>query len=111
MAPHLLCLFPAMSHPRTILPGSTYLITRRTLLRHMLLRPDPAFNPLILYMLAVSSLRYGIQIHAFCVMSTHTHIVATDPRGCLPLFLAFFHRLVAKGTQVLRNWDDAIWDK
>ncbi|HRI71825.1 MAG TPA: transposase [Polyangium sp.] len=43
-------------------------------------------------------------------MSTHIHVVLTDPNGRLPLFLAYFHRLVAMGTKILRSWEGSIWD-
>src|SRR5262249_39081949 len=86
---------PAMSQPRHILPGATYLITRRILRRHFLLRPDSAINQILLYVLAVSADLYGIQVHAFCAMSTHYHLVATDVQGVLPHFLRDFHRIVS----------------
>lgn len=101
---------PPMSQPRSIVPGATYLLTRRVLLRHMLLRPDAAITSLILYTLAVSARRYDIQVHAFCAMSTHLHLVVTDVRGVLPEFLQYFHRIVALGTKVLRAWEGPVWD-
>ncbi|WP_104987253.1 transposase [Sorangium cellulosum] len=99
-----------MSQPRSIVPGATYLLTRRVLRRHLLLRPDAAITQLVLYSLAVSARRFGIQVHALCVMSTHLHLVITDIKGELPLFLQIFHRLVALGTKVLRAWDGPMWD-
>lgn len=99
-----------MSLPRCILPGATYLVTRRVLRRHFLLRPDAAITNLILYSLAVSAPRFGVQVHALCAMSSHLHLVVTDPRGVLPSFLAFFHRIVALGTKVLRAWEGPVWD-
>src|SRR5690242_11182517 len=72
---------PAMSLPREIVPGTTYLITRRTLRRHLLLRPDEAITQLLVYLLAVSAPRYGLQVHALCAMSTHLHLVVTDVQG------------------------------
>ncbi len=99
-----------MSHPREILPGATYLITRRALRRHMLFRPDAAITQLIIYTLAVSAKRFGIQVHALCAMSTHVHLVVTDSAGVLPSFLQYFHRLVALGTKVIRAWEGAVWD-
>lgn len=99
-----------MSLPRTVLPGATYLLTRRVLRRHFLLRPDAAITNLILYALAVSAQRFGIQVHALCAMSTHLHLVVTDERGVLPSFLGFFHRIVALGTKVLRAWEGPVWD-
>ncbi|AUX43357.1 transposase [Sorangium cellulosum] len=99
-----------MSQPREIVPGATYLITRRVVRRHLLFRPDAAINQLLVYVLAVSARRYGVQIHALCAMSTHLHLVVTDAQGVLPRFLQFFHRIVALGTKVLRKWEGAVWD-
>jgi putative transposase len=76
----------------------------------MLFRPDAQITQLIVYSLGVSARRYGIQVHAFCAMSTHIHIVVTDVRGVLPRFLQFFHRLVALGTKILRTWEGPVWD-
>ncbi|WP_437313477.1 transposase [Sorangium sp. So ce385] len=99
-----------MSQPRVIIPGATYLITRRILRRHHLLRPDAAITQLLIYALAVSSRRYGIEVHALCAMSTHLHLVVTDVNGVLPRFLQFFHRIAALGTKVLRAWEGPVWD-
>ncbi|WP_437790728.1 transposase [Sorangium sp. So ce693] len=99
-----------MSHPREISPGATYMITRRVLRRHLLLRPDAAITQLLVYALAVSAGRFGIEVHAFCAMSTHLHLVVTDVNGVLPRFLQFFHRIVALGTKVLRAWEGPVWD-
>jgi len=99
-----------MSHPRTILPGKTYLLTRRTLRRYFLLRPDDEMKELIEFSLAVAATLYDVDVHAFCAMSTHIHVVATDTQGRLPFFLAYFHRLVAMGTKTLRQWEGSIWD-
>lgn len=101
---------PPMSQPREIIPGATYLITRRTLRRHFLLRPDALITQILVYALAVSARRFGLQVHAFCAMSTHLHLVVTDVDGTLPRFLHFFHRIVAVGTKVLRKWDGPVWD-
>jgi putative transposase len=99
-----------MSQPREIVPGATYLLTRRALRRHMLFRPDALITQLVLYALAVSARRYGLHVHALCLMSTHLHLVVTDVEGLLPRFLQFFHRLVALGTKVLRMWEGPVWD-
>lgn len=101
---------PRMSRPRPIVAGSTYLVTRRTLLRHSLLRPDTAMRQLFIYLLAVCAARFGVLVHAFCVMSTHHHLVVTDTRGVLPDFLASFHRMTALAIKVLRRWEGSTWD-
>jgi len=99
-----------MSQPRQIVPGATYLITRRVVRRHLLFRPDAAITQLLIYALAVSSRRYGIGVHALCAMSNHLHLVVTDVHGVLPRFLQFFHRIVALGTKALRHWEGPVWD-
>ena len=99
-----------MSYPRMIFPGKTYMLTRRTMRRYFLLRPDDEMKELVEYSLAVSARLYGMEVHAFCAMSTHIHVVLTDTRGRLPLFLAYFHRLVAMGTKIFRHWEGSIWD-
>jgi REP element-mobilizing transposase RayT len=90
---------------------TTYHITRRTILRQMLLRPDRLMTRILLYLLAVTTRRHGLQVHAFCAMSDHIHLVVTDVHGNLPAFLHSFHRTVALCTKALRQWRDAIWDK
>ncbi len=99
-----------MSQPRQIAAGTTYLISRRTLRRHCLFRPDATITQLIVYALAVSARRFGVEVHAVCAMSTHLHLVVTDARAVLPRFLQFFHRIVALGTKVLRAWEGPVWD-
>ncbi|WP_437815876.1 transposase [Sorangium sp. So ce1078] len=99
-----------MSQPREIAPGATYLITRRVLRRHLLFRPDAAITQLLVYSLAASTRRFGIEVHALCAMSSHLHLVVTDTKGVLPRFLQFFHRIVALGTKVLRTWEGPVWD-
>ena len=86
---------PVVSKPRQVLPMATYLITRRTILRHMLLRPDRVMNQILVYLLAVTAHRHGLRVHAFCAMSDHIHLVVTDERGMLPKFLQAFHRTAA----------------
>jgi len=90
---------------------ATYHISRRTILQHMLFRPDRLMTRILLYLLSTISRRHGIEVHAFCAMSDHIHLVATDVRGTLPAFLHAFHRTVALCTKVLRKWNDVVWDK
>lgn len=86
------------------------MVTRRTVRRHHLFRPDPAVSQLFLYTLAVCARQFGMQLHAVVLMSTHEHLVLTDVAGRLPDFMRRLHRIVALGTKVLRKWDGAVWD-
>jgi REP element-mobilizing transposase RayT len=99
-----------MTQARLVLPDNTVLVTRRTLRRHHLFRPDPAIRQLYLYALAVCAHQCGILVHAVTLMSTHEHLIVTDTRGRLPDFLHRLHRLVALGTKVLRKWEGPTWD-
>ena len=85
-----------MAIPRRILPGRTYLLTRRCIDRRYLLKPSPTVDQILLYALAVGSRRYGIEIHGFVFLSNHHHLVLTDPRGQLPRFVHWFHSIVAR---------------
>ncbi|UJR86568.1 transposase [Sandaracinus amylolyticus] len=99
-----------MTQPRLIEPGAVYLVTRRTVRRHHLFAPGPRMNRIFLYTLAVAAQRSGVQVHAAVLMSTHEHLVVSDPEGRLPEFLHYLHRHVALATKVLRKWDGAVWD-
>jgi putative transposase len=99
-----------MTYARRVVPGMTVMITRRTLRRTHLLRPDKQLTNLFLYALAVLSARHGIEVHAAVLMSTHEHLIVTDTRGELPCFLRDLHRIVALGVKALRKWEGPVWD-
>jgi putative transposase len=105
--------FPwGMTAPRQILPGSTYLVTRRCTRRQFLLRPSTASTRIFLYLLAVAVKRYSIQLHAYCVMSNHYHLVLTDPYARLPACLQFLDALVARAIDaLLGRKDDYFWGR
>ncbi|MFW5877451.1 MAG: transposase, partial [Myxococcota bacterium] len=100
----------AMTKARRIRPGGTYLITRRTLRRHHLLTPDGKIDRVFLYVLAVYAGKHHIQVHLPMLMSTHEHLVLSDPDGLLPDFLRDLHRHVALPVKVIREWEGAVWD-
>ncbi len=98
-----------MTAPRQILPGTVYLVTRRCAQRQFLLRPSQTTNAIFLYVLALSARRYGIQVHAFCVLSNHFHAVVTDPDARLPAFEQYLDSLVARATNASRGRWEAFW--
>lgn len=85
-----------MTAPRQVLPKATYLVTRRCTQRQLLLRPSPLVNEIFLYVLGVALHRYGILLHAVCVLSNHYHLVVTDPGARLPAFGQYLDALVAR---------------
>jgi len=85
-----------MTLPREILPGRSYLITRRCTQRQFLLHPSRVTNQNVQFCLGLASERTGVLLHAVCFMSNHWHGVITDPEARLPEFLETFHKLLAK---------------
>ncbi|HET7754586.1 MAG TPA: transposase [Anaeromyxobacteraceae bacterium] len=95
-----------MTVPRQILPGSTYLITRRCAQRQFLLRPSKLSRDVFLFVLAVAARRFGIQVHAYCVMSNHLHMVITDMHARLPAFAQFLNAFVARALNAsMAHWE------
>jgi REP element-mobilizing transposase RayT len=88
------------------LPNKTYLVTRRCAQRQFLLRPSRDTNDIFLYILAVAAERFGILVHAFCVLSNHFHLVLTDPNAQLPRFEQYLDSLVARAVNAsLGRWE------
>jgi putative transposase len=98
-----------MTAPRQILPGTCYLVTRRCSQRQFLLRPSRQTNEIFGFLLAVAADRFGIDIHAFCVMSNHFHLVLTDQRARLPEFSQFLDSLVARAMNAVLGRSESFW--
>ena len=77
-----------MSRARPIVPGTTYLLTRRCVQRQFWLLPTGPTTQIIMFCLAVAAEKFGVRIHAVGAMSNHVHIVLTDVHGRAP---AFYH--------------------
>ena len=99
----------AVSHPRRIVPGMTYLLTRRCAQRTFRLRPSPETNRIFTYCLAFAAVGTGVLVHAACVMSNHHHLVVTDVHGRLPDFLRELHRLTAKALNASQGQWENLW--
>jgi REP-associated tyrosine transposase len=96
-----------MSSPRRVVPGATYLVTRRCYQRTFRLRPSPQTTHILAYCLAVALEKTEVVLHAVCFMSNHHHRVVTDPRGELPNFLRELHRLTAKAMNASQGqWEN-----
>ncbi len=93
--------------PRQILPGTTYLLSRRCTQRQFLLKPSKATNLILAYCMAVAAEKYGVIIHCVDVLSNHMHTVLTDPKGNIPEFMQYMHRLVGSCMNVsLGRWEN-----
>jgi putative transposase len=98
-----------MSLPRQVLPGRTYMITRRCTQRQFLMRPDAETNNAFVYCLAEAAERFGIEVLFFLAMSNHHHTSIHDPLGNYPAFLEHFHKLFAKCQNALRGRWENFW--
>jgi len=95
-----------MTAPRQVLAGTSYLVTRRCAQRQFLLKPSPVTNEVFRYVLAVAARRFGVQVHAFCVLSNHFHLLVTDPQARLTAFEQYLDSLVARALNAsLGRWE------
>jgi REP element-mobilizing transposase RayT len=99
----------AVTAPRRVVPGATYLVSRRCTQREFLLKPSTLTNLIFKFVLAVAAARYGVLIHAVCVMSNHVHLVLTDPRANLPDFSRLLDGVVAKAFNALYGRWENFW--
>jgi len=98
-----------MSAPRQVLPGSTYLVTRRCSERRFFLSPSAIVNQVFSYCLAYATQQTGVLVHAYVALSNHWHAVITDPDGRLPEFMAHVNKLVGKCINThLGRWE-SLW--
>lgn len=102
-----------VSRRRIIIPGRTWALSRRTTRRYFLFTPDRErrIEGCFWYCLAYAARKFGVQVHAAVLMSTHIHLVVTDTRGCLPWFLQSFHRLLALCIKAFRGWPEEVLNK
>ncbi len=95
---------------RRILPGATYLVTRRCVQRQFLLRPEERVNRAVLYCLAYAAEKTGVEVHGFVALSNHYHLLVTDPAGRIPRFLHRLNLLLARCLNAMRGRFDNLFD-
>lgn len=80
--------------PRFIVPGSTYMVTRRITQRKFYLKPSRSkkVGKAIRYCIARAATRTGVKVHIVAVMSNHYHLIVTDPHGLLPYFCEILNK-------------------
>lgn len=91
----------------------TLTVSRRTVQRFFLLRPDASgeMQNAIWYCAGLAAQEHGIELHALTGMANHVHYSMTDPHGRAPEFYADFHRNLAAATKALRDWDEEVFNK
>ncbi len=98
-----------MTAPRRLVPGTSYLVSRLCTQREFLLTPSTLSSLVFKFVLAVAAARYGILIHAACVMSDHYHLVLTDPHARLPEFNHLLDGVLAKALNALHGRWENFW--
>jgi REP element-mobilizing transposase RayT len=98
-----------MTLPRRLLPGQTYLVTRRCTQRLFLLRPSKQVEQVLTYCLAYAARKYGILFHGWVVLGNHVHLVCTDPHARLPAFMGWFDGHVARALNVHHRRGESFW--
>ena len=99
----------SVTAPRRVLPGTSYLVTRRCSERRFFLKPTRTTTQIFLYLLAVSARRYEVLVHGACVLSNHAHLVVTDPFGRLPAFMQYLDSLVARAVNTSLGRFEGFW--
>jgi len=99
-----------LTRPRQILEGTTYAVSRRCSERRFFLKPSYIVNQIFLYCLACAAKKYDILIHAFEVMANHYHLVLTDTKGNLPLFMQWLDSNIARALNAHYGRWEHFWD-
>jgi hypothetical protein len=60
-----------------------------------------AHHQVFLCCLAVAAERWGVIVHAVCMLSNHYRAVVTDPFGRLPEFYGWLHEFVGKALNLV----------
>jgi len=94
---------------RRIEPGCTYLITRKTNDDLFWLTPSALVNAVLLYLLILKATKHGMLIHGFVFLSTHFHLLATDPKGKLPAFMNEYVSETGKALKIVRKSTRRVW--
>ncbi len=80
-----------------------FAVTRRVHDRRFLLRPDAALTALVTFLLAALAPLFGVEVHEFCVMSTHYHLVLSVADQRISAFFEHLNARLAKAVNVLRG--------
>lgn len=99
-----------MTASRCRLPGTFYMVGRRTEGRVHLFRPDPQMNQAFMYCLGVALKKTNVSLVAVMLMSNHYHAVVVDHDGRICEMMECLNALLTKVTQVLRGWSGRVFD-
>ncbi|MFO0748366.1 MAG: hypothetical protein U1F43_22290 [Myxococcota bacterium] len=99
-----------MSKPRPIVPGVVVSVTRRTVARKFLLRPDAWVEQVFGYLLAHYAALNDVGVIAAIVMSNHYHLMLVDRSGKLPKLMNELNAAMARAVNAMRGREGSVWD-
>jgi hypothetical protein len=102
-----------MPRPLRFIPEHSIVeITTRTLQGRLLLKPSPELTDIILGIIGKAQALYGMTIHAFVFLSTHSHfLLSPSSAGQCALFMQFVNANVAKEAGRLHAWRERLWSR
>jgi REP-associated tyrosine transposase len=99
-----------MSHARQVFKGATLAVVRRCSEQRFFLIPTRRLNRVLPFLLAHYAERHGIELHGFVFMANHFHLVLTDRRGRLPLFMGDFDALLTRVQNHALGRSGSLWE-
>ncbi len=99
-----------MTAPRMLLRNTTHFVTRRCAYRRFMLRPGTLPNKVMGFILALAAKKHRIQVHVYCFMSNHLHLVVTDPEARLPQFMQDLDSLLGRALNKVHGQRDHFWE-
>jgi REP element-mobilizing transposase RayT len=97
---------------RFVPPGTVVEVTCRTVQGRLLMRPSPLVTELTLGVLARATRLYPVEIHAFCFLSNHFHLLATVPSAArLATFMNYLNSNLARELGRVVDWRERFWGR
>lgn len=98
------------TEPRVSPPGSIHLITRRVLLRLLLLLPTRDLVQSFLYILGYLQSKFDVEYHNLCCLSNHLHLIMTDTLGDqLQAFIRELFSLTGRSSNCFLGREENFW--
>lgn len=87
-------------------------ITNRTIQGRYLLKPTKTVRTICLGALGRAQRVYGVEIHAFCFLSNHYHLlISVDDAEQMAEFACYFQSKIAREIGRLTGWREKIWGR
>ncbi len=97
---------------RFVPPNAVVEITTRTIHGRLLLRPSAEVNDRVLGVLGRAQHLFGVELHAFVVMSNHMHLLASVRDAAqLAGFMSFVNGNIAREVGRLHGWRERFWGR